>query len=146
MPRLLALLLALSAAGCGVLAPFDADRGDFSATVRGAETFDLDGSAYLTLASDLPPATSVLLTGTDEPAIEATVAAGALRVGTYAIPTEATATFERSRYDGRPYVGTAGTLRVTRVGDGEAEGTLSFTAARGGAEVAVEATFTAEEG
>ena len=140
----LLLLLALIAAGCSVLDPFDADRGSFTATVRGDQTFDLRGSGYYGTVSDEPPTSSILLTDTDEPAIEFLFPETPARAVRYTFPDDARATFELTRYTGSPYVATSGYVELATVTATQAEGTFSFTAERAGGMVTVEGGFVAE--
>lgn len=144
--RLTGALLALTlfTAACDSLDAFDADRGSYSATVRGAETYDLDGSGYLSgRITDDPPTSSVVLTNTDGPTIEFQVP-GDLEARRYAFPDEARATFEVERYVGDAYVANGGAVEVTAVSETRAVGTFSFTASRGSAEITVEGQFVAE--
>lgn len=140
-----ALALAVCLAGCSALDPFDADRGRFDATVRGALTMELRGSGYLGgLASDDPPTSSIVLTDTDAPTVEFQFPGGGPAAGTYAFPADARATFEQVRYAGAAFVATAGRVTVERPAEGVARGTFSFTARRGTDEITVEGSYTAE--
>ena len=144
MARLLSLAILFGVAGCSIFDPFDADAGSFSATVRGEQQFDLDGSAYYTLSRQNPLTTSILLVDTGEPAIEFLFDGGSVRGTVYQIPSDARATFELSRYDGAPYRASSGTVEITRVSETEASGEFSFTAVRNGETVTVRGEFVAE--
>ncbi|OZC01565.1 hypothetical protein [Rubricoccus marinus] len=144
MTRLLPLALLFGLAGCGLFDAFDADRGSFSATVRGDQRFDLDGSAYYVLVQDDPLTTGIILTDTDLPTIEFRFEGGSVRGTLYHIPADASATFELDRYDGAPYRASGGTVEILRVSDTEAAGEFSFTATRGAESITVEGEFVAE--
>ena len=144
MRRLPALLLLIGLAGCSSLDAFDADRGRFDATVRGALSDDLRGSGYFSgLVSDQPPVSSIVLTATGEPTIEFQFPGDGPADGTYTLPGDARATFELERYTSEPFVATGGSVTVTRTAGG-ARGTFGFTARRGADEITVRGSYLAE--
>ena len=141
----LALALLIGLAGCSSLDAFDADRGRFDATVRGALSYDLRGSGYFSgLVSDNPPVSSIVLTDTDAPTIEFQFSGAAPTAGIYAFPDDARATFEVERYTGTAFVATEGAVTVERPSGGTARGTFDFTARRGGDEITVRGSYLAE--
>ena len=142
---LFALVATVALGGCDVLAPFDADRGSYSATVTGDQRLSLRGSGYYSpLTSDQPPLSGILLTDTDDPAIRFEFDGATVSQGRHAIPGEARARFEPHDPDEAAYVATGGHVEITSVSREEARGTFSFTATRPGGTVTVTGEFVAE--
>lgn len=144
--RTLLFVSLLALAACDSLDAFDADRGSYTATVRGEHAFDLRGSGYYGTISDSPPITEIQLTDTDAPAIRLRFPVIPVRVGRYTMPDDATATFaladENPFLD--PYVATSGSVQITRADGVSASGTFSFEARRASGTVTITGSFVAE--
>ncbi len=138
----LAAGLALASA-CGG-GPFDADRGDYSATVSGDLNASLSGSAYYpSPVSDEPPELAMLLTDTDEPILRFIFEGTAVEARTYSVG-EVRITFEPNDIDEPHYVADMGEVTFTEVSPSVAIGTFSFEAARGSERITVTGSFRAE--
>ncbi len=149
--RLLLLLAALTIAGCDWLPGDYGDYGEMEATVRGALSLDLHGTAavyrypdtarvevYLDITNDF--ARYVTLTTAD------TVA---LAVGRYALADGSLSAIEYQvdNRTERTFTGTSGTLTISRIDEtGDAFGRFTFVGVDpDGAHVTVEGGFRARD-